>query len=163
MRLSRRLIIAVILSLIVVVIVTALFVPQETSPGYAAALAFVNGAGKGDDTAATAQLSDELHTYVTANCPDASVSACIDAYTPPEWGNFLNAVFRRAQPDGSSALDVLLIATYEKEAGFSGICIYNRVEQMADASWKVTRWSGWIPCGSGLADLMNVAAPNTAP
>lgn len=166
MVLSRKWALSGVMTLVLVVMVTAFFIPRATSPAYAAALTFVHAAGTGDDSTALLQLSDELRVYVNDHCPDGSVSACVDGYTPPEWGPFLNAVFRRAQPDGSHAWDVQLLATYEKGIGFSGVCIYNRVERQPDNTWKVTRWSGWISCSrpdSGLSRLLGVDAPNKAP
>jgi len=155
-----------IIALVIVIVVTALLVPQGTNPAYAAAIHFVNAAGRGDDALAASQLSAELRAYVHENCPEGRVAACIESYTPPAWGNFLNAVFRRAQPDGPDAWDILLLATYEEEQGFSGVCIYNRAERGADG-WRITRWSGWVSCAlpdAGLSSLaQNDAAPNQAP
>jgi hypothetical protein len=155
----------VVITLVLVVIITAALIPQAAHPAYDAAVTFANAAGKGDDTAAAALLNANLTEYAAAQCPQGSVSACIASYTPPEWGKFLNAVFRRAQPDGRDAWDVQLIATYEKAEGFSGVCIYTRVEQVGEI-WQIAGWSGWIHCGdasSGLANLMRDDAPNRAP
>lgn len=149
-----------------IVVITALLVPGRLNPAYAAAETFVKAAGTGDDTLAMEQLSDALKTYVRANCPQASVSACIEAYTPPDWGDFLNALFRRSQPDGAAAWDIQYLATYAENQGFSGVCIYVRVEEVSDAVWQVVRWSGWISCdepNAGLSALMGADAPNTAP
>lgn len=160
------LIVGAVIIIAVVVVLTALLVPQQLSPAYAAAVDFVNAAGNGEDETALALLSDELQAHVADNCPDG-LSACIDAYTPPEWGGFLNAVFRRAQPDGPDAFDILLLATYEEGQGFSGVCIYNRAERAADETWQIVRWSGWVSCDLPNAGLSALAsdpdAPNRAP
>ena len=155
----------ILVTLVLVIIVTATLVPQTTNPAYDAAITFVNAAGKGDEAVASALLSESLTAYVDGNCPAGSVAACIASYTPPEWGSFLNAVFRRSQPDGRDAWDIQLIATYEKAEGFSGVCIYNRVERVSE-TWQIVRWSGWIHCGdaeSGLTNLMRDDAPHRAP
>jgi hypothetical protein len=165
-------VVGVTMALVVVVVTTALLVPQQTNPAFATAIDFSNAASRGDDEAARALLNDDLQQYVAQNCPDGSVAACIDAYIPPEWGGFLNAVFRRAQPDGQNAWDVQLVATYAEGQGFSGICIYNRVERIPDETdapdnWQVVRWAGWVSCdlpNSGLSSLAGDAdAPNAAP
>lgn len=148
-----------------VVVITAALIPQQTNPAYAVGVRFVNAASKGDDAAAMAELSPDLQAYVTANCPNGSVSACISAYAPAEWGPFLSAVYRRAQPDGTNAWNVQYISTYEKDKGASGVCIYTRIEKAGD-TWQVTRWSGWVWCGdprSGLSDLMQTDAINHVP
>lgn len=138
--------------------------PEAANPAYDAAVRFANAAGQGDDATASALLSEELQSYVSANCPDGSVSACIDGYTPEAWGELISAVFRRAAPDGA-AWDVNLIATYEFEEGFSGVCIYLRIEQNEANQWRVTRWAGWVHCGEASSRDMadNPAAPNHAP
>lgn len=156
----------VTLALVIVVVLTATLTP-EIHPAYATAVRFVNAASGGDDDTAQTLLSAELQAYVAANCPDESVSACVDAYAADEWGPFLNAVFRRAQPDGR-AFDVMLLATYAEGEGFSGICIYNRVEPLDDdpSEWRVTAWSGWVECdlpNAGLSDLKEPDAPNYRP
>ena len=154
------------IGVLIVVVVTLLLTPQETNPAYAAAITFVNTSGQGEDSEAMAQLSPALQAYVSENCEDGSVSACIATYTPPDWGEFLNAVFRRAQPDGRDAWDILLLATYAENQGFSGVCIYNRAERVADDTWQITRWSGWISCdlpNSGLSSLLQPGSPNEAP
>lgn len=154
----------IIVAVVLVIIVTALLVPQGTNPAYAAAIEFTNAASSGDDETAAPYLSDELTAYVSELC-DGSVSACIEAYIPPEWGGFTNAVFRRAIPDGQDAWDIQLVATYEEGQGFSGICIYNRAERIEN-EWKITVWSGWISCddpNSGLSGLMEDTAQNRVP
>ena len=167
-KLNPVVVVGVLLALVAVVIITALLVPQETNPAFASAIEFVNAAGKGDDETAMSHLSTALQSYVADTCPDGSVSACVDAYTPPEWGDFLNAVYRRAQPDGPNAWDVQLIATWEEGQGFSGICIYNRVERPDEQSdvWEIVRWSGFVSCdlpNAGLSGLAQDDAPNRAP
>lgn len=153
----------IVLAVGVVVVITLALVPQETNPAFAAALQFAEAAGKGDDETAFARLSPALQDYVQANCP-AGVAACIQGYIPPEWGKFLSVVFRRAAPDGD-AWNVELIATYEKDKGFSGVCIYQRMEQDSAGEWHITRWAGYISCGEPDSRNMaaNPAAPNTAP
>jgi hypothetical protein len=154
-------------ALAVVVVVTALLVPDNV-PAYEAAVAFANAAGKGDDSTAMSLLSEELQAWVRANCPGGSVSACVDDYTPPDWGGMLSTVFRRAQPvPGADGFDVQLVATYEDNQGFSGVCIYTQVMRQPDGAWLVTRWSGWFSCddpNSGLSALISSPnVPNRAP
>jgi hypothetical protein len=166
-RLKPLYVVLALIALVLIVAVTALLVPSETNPAFATAVNFVNASGKGDDALAIQALAPVLQDYVMNNCPDDSVSACIDAYTPAEWGKFLSAVFRRAQPDGAQAWDIQLVATYELGQGFSGVCMYNRVEQLADNTWQITRWSGWMSCdeaNSGLTNLISdPTVPNRAP
>lgn len=159
-----------ILSLVIIVAIVALigatliFIPQD-NPAYTAAIEFVNAAAKGDDATAQQHLSAELKTYIAENCPDESVSACVTAYADPSWGDFSSAVFRRSVPDGATAWDVQLIATYAQGDGFSGVCIYNRVEKVGD-EWLILRWSGFVTCDrpdSGLQELAADSAPNRAP
>lgn len=152
--------------LALVVVLTALLIPEGTHPAYALAVDFVKAAGQGDDETALAALSDDLRSYVASECPEGSISACIAEYIPEDWGGFLNAVFRRAQPDGPRAWDILLLATYAENQGFSGVCIYNRAEQQEDGSWRIVRWSGWISCddpNAGLSALAQASAANRAP
>lgn len=148
----------------IVVVVTAALIPQETNPAFAAAVAFMNAAGKGDDETATPYLSDELQAYVAANCPNGSVSACVDAYTPPEWGDLISAVYRRATPDGD-AWNVDLISTYERDRGASGVCIFHRMETDDSGNWRVTEWAGFLWCGDPASRNMatNPDTPNRAP
>ncbi len=156
-----------ILTTVIVVIfaLTAAFTPENTHPAYAAAVSFVNAAGSGDDDMALSLLTPELQAFVAANCPSGSVATCVQGYTPAEWGAFRNAVFRRATPDGDTAYDVDLIATYEEDKGFSGVCIYNRVEQNAAGDWQVAAWAGFIHCGEEASRNMasNADAPNRVP
>lgn len=154
-----------ILIIAAMIALAVLLVPENTHPAYAAATDFMNAAGKGEEAAASALLSDELQSFVQTNCPQGQVSACLDAYTPPEWGDLLSAVYRRSIPDGR-AWDVLLVATYEEGKGFAGVCIYHRMEEVAPGDWRVAAWSGFIPCDdpdSGLQGLRREDAPNRAP
>ena len=167
MKLSRNHWLGIVAFIGVVVVTTALLVPQGTNPAYAVALDFVQAAGKGDDEAAMRALSPNLQAWVGDNCPEGSVSRCIRDYAPAEWGSFLNAVFRRAQPDGNRAWDIQFVASYAEGQGFSGVCIYARSEQKADESWHVVAWSGWVSCdapNSGLRSLISdPSVPNRAP
>lgn len=151
-------------ALVVIVIATAALIPQQTHPAFDAAVSFANAAARGDEATAAALVSDELRAYAAENCPDESVSACVLRIIPAEWGGFVSAVFRRAAPDGE-AWDVDLIATYERAAGGSGVCIYTRVEPAGDGSWQITRWAGWAWCGDPATRSMatNPDAPNRAP
>lgn len=151
--------------IVLIVLLTATFTPENTNPAFAAAVNFVEAAGNGHDQAAQALLTPALQLYVQDNCPDARVSACIQSYTPPEWGAFRSVVFRRATPHGSTAWDVDLIATYEEDKGFSGVCIYNRMELDDEGQWRVAGWAGWVHCGeNGARDMAtNAETPNRVP
>jgi hypothetical protein len=158
-------------ALIIIILLTAALTPQQTNPAYAAAVAFADAAGDGDDATAHALLGDELRAYVEANCPDGRVSACVESYIPDEWGAFQSVVFRRAAPDATriengapAAYDVDLIATYAEDRGFSGVCIYVRMEQ-TEAGWQVVRYAGFVSCGDAASRNManNPDAPNVAP
>lgn len=153
-----------LLVLVVVVVLTAALTPANTEPAFAAAITFTNAAATGDDDTAFALLDDTMQAYVLENCPDGSVSACVQSYTPPEWGGIISAVFRRAIPDAGS-WDVDLIATYEEETGFTGVCIYNRVEQDAAGDWRVAGWAGFIHCADAASRNMatNPDTPFRAP
>lgn len=156
--------IGIVVIVIGVIIATATLIPQQ-NPAYDIGIQFVNAASKGDDATALSALSPELQAYVGTNCPDGSVSACIRAYAPPEWGNFLSAVYRRSIPEGADILHVQYISTYEKDKGASGVCIYTRMERTGE-TWQVASWSGWVWCGderSGLTSLMQADAINHAP
>lgn len=156
-----------VLSVGAIIILSAILIP-ENKAAFDVAVRFMNLAGTGQDEAAMAYLSEELQTYVRENCPRGSVSACIYAYTPAEWGRLLRdgaAVYRRSIRDGD-AWDVQLIATYERDKGFAGVCIYHRVEQVAPDDWRVTAWSGFVACddpNSGLPNLRSENAVNRAP
>lgn len=154
-----------VIAIVAILLLTESFTPENTDPAYAAAVNFVKAAGTGDDTTALSLLSPELQAYVQEQCPEGSISACVREYTPAEWGAFLNVVFRRAAPDGPSARNVELIATYEEDKGFSGVCIYNRVEQDAAGAWRVTEWAGFVHCGEDAARDMatNPDTPNRVP
>lgn len=150
-------------ALLLLIALTAILVPENVNPAYATAVGFVQAAATGEDAAAMAHLSDELRAYVAEQCPDGSVSACVQGYTPPEWGGLLSAVFRRAAPDGP-AWNVDVIATYAQGVGFSGVCAFVRVEPV-DEAWQVTRWAGFVHCGDPNSRNMaaNPDAPNSAP
>jgi hypothetical protein len=146
-------------------------------PAFAVAVDFLNAAGRDalDDDGRPLEtwLDDALIAHIAATCPDGDAAACIRATTPPEWGGMLSTVFRRAEPDGAAAWDVLGIATYAADQGFSGVCIYARVQRAGVAQpddpyagWRVARWSGFISCdepNAGLSDLAAADAPNRAP
>jgi hypothetical protein len=153
----------IIVSIAIVVVITLALTPQETNPAFAAATDFMNAAGKGDD-AALGLLSGEMQTYVQANCPNSSVSACIISYTPAEWGKLNSAVFRRAAPDGSN-WNVELIATYERDTGASGVCSHYRMQQDETGQWRVYGWAGFLWCGDPRSRNMatNPDTPNRAP
>lgn len=148
----------------ILIFMTLLLTPQS-NPAFDAAVEFIRAAGRGDDAKAMSLLSDDLRFFVAETCPGGRVSTCVDAYLPAEWGSFSSAVFRRALPDGPAAWDVLVIATTTEGQGFSGVCIYTRVENGTDG-WKVTRWSGFISCdeaNAGLDSLRGDDAPNRRP
>jgi hypothetical protein len=153
----------IIVSVTVVVLVT-LFTSAETNPAFNAAVTFMNAAGAGDDAAAFPLLSDQMQQYVTANCPDGSVSNCIRSYIPPEWGQLVSAVFRRAAPDGD-AWDVELIAHYQLDTGASGVCSYYRMQPDESGQWRVHGWAGFLWCGDARSRNMatNPETPNRAP
>lgn len=157
-------ILGIITALIVIVVVTLALTPDQTSPAFAAAVSFMEAAGKGDDAAAYALLDAPLQAYVDANCPDGSVSACIAGYTPAEWGPLVSAVFRRAAPEGPE-WNVDLIAMYAEDKGFSGVCIYHRMVQDEAGQWRVARWAGFLPCDDAASRNMatNPDTPNRAP
>jgi hypothetical protein len=151
--------------LIVILLLTLVFGPENTNPAFATAVRFVQSAAAGDDASALALLGAELQSYVAENCPDASIAACVRDYTPPDWGELMDVSFRRAAPDGSTAWDVDLIATYAAGTGASGVCIYNRVEQTAAGDWQVVGWAGWLHCGDSASRHMatNPDTPNRVP
>jgi hypothetical protein len=101
---------------------------------------------------------------VSTHCPDGSVSACISGYTPAEWGAFQSVVFRRAGPDGEH-WNVQLIATYQYAEGFSGVCIFVRMEALPHDAWQVAGWAGYVSCGDPTSRDMaiNPDTPNRAP
>jgi hypothetical protein len=162
----KRLPVLIVLSLLAVVIVivllTAALTPENSNPAFAVAVQFVQAAGTGDDATALALLAPAMQAYITDNCPDGQVSACIQPYTPPEWGSFQSVVFRRATPEGAHIWHVDLIATYAEDKGFSGVCIYNRVERNDSGDWLVAEWAGFIHCGEAASRNMatNPDTPN---
>lgn len=161
MKTNRILLIAAVISVIVVIIITMMLVPQATNPAYDTALVFIHAASTGDDATAFPLLNQEMQAWVSTNCPDGSVSACVRGYELPEWQGFRSAVFRRAAPDGA-AWDVTLIASYNVDPG--GVCIYHRMEQEAGA-WRVAGWAGFIKCAQAESTDManNPLTPNRAP
>lgn len=176
MRIRIVLIGAGVLLVIAAAVLIALTSVVGLDPAFAVAVDFVEGAGEAAGASADARLMpmlrDTLQDYVENTCPGSSVEACVESYTPPEWGDMLSAVFRRAEPDGDDAWDVLVIATYEEAQGFSGVCIYARVERLASSNgdaysgWRVARWAGFISCdepNAGLSALASDDAPNRAP
>jgi hypothetical protein len=138
-------VVVILVVIVAIVVATLFFTPAETNPAFAAAIAFVDAAARGDDATAESYLSEELRAWVAANCPDGSVSACIASYIPPEWGAYQSMVFRRSAPDGDG-YNVDLIGTWELDRGFSGVCVYTNMQQEDDA-WKVQRWAGFVWCG----------------
>jgi hypothetical protein len=156
--------ITIVIAFLLVVILTLALIPQQTNPAFAAATQFIEAAGKGQDAAAFALLSPAMQAYVKANCPDGSVSGCLKAYTPPEWGAFQSGVFRRADPDGKY-WNVDIIATYAQDKGASGVCIYQRMQQDEAGQWRVYGWAGFIACGDPRSRTMaaNSDTPNRAP
>lgn len=163
---QRTLIMIVLITVTLVIAIlaaTLALTPDQTDPAFDAAIRFNQALGSGDDENALALMGDELRAYVEANCPDGSPSACVDAYTPEEWGDMLSVVYRRSAPD-NGAHDVDLIATYEEGTGFSGVCIYNRVEPIGEG-WQITAWAGYVHCGDAASRNMesNPDAPNRAP
>jgi hypothetical protein len=167
-KLNPVMIVVGLLALVAVIVVTAVLVPQQLHPAYASAIDFVQAAASGDDAEAESHISQALADYVVENCPDGSISACVDAYTPDDWGGFLNVVYRRAQPDGPDAWDILLLGTWEENQGFSGVCIYTRAERAEPntENWEIVGWSGFVSCSqpnAGLSQLAQDDAPNRAP
>jgi hypothetical protein len=150
-------------SLALVVFLTAALTPDQTHPAFATAVAFAEAAARGNEDAAAALMTPELAAWVAQNCPEGRVSACVQASTPPEWGDLISAVFRRAAPDGPN-WDVDLIATYQFEQGFSGVCIYTQLVPDGEA-WKVAAYAGFVWCGDPATRNMaaNADAPNRAP
>ena len=165
---QRAIILLVVITLVVVagiIGMTLVLTPEETNPAVDVAVEFANAAGQGDDDVAFALLGEDLQAYVLENCPDASVSACIDDYTPPEWGDMISSVYRRNRPVGRD-WEILLISTYEEDQGFAGVCIFTYVEEVTEDDWRVTSWSGFVSCdgsNSGIGGLSQPDAPNRAP
>ncbi len=155
--------IAIIVVVLLVVVATQL-TPQASNPAFTAAVNFVTAAEKGDDTTALALLDEPMRAYVAAHCPDGSPAACLDSFTPPEWGKMISAVFRRAAPVGS-AWDVEVIANYEQDRGASGVCSLIHVKPDAAGAWQVAGWAGFVHCGGPESRDMatNPDTPNRAP
>ncbi len=161
--------VGLIATLVALIALTAVLTPGALNPAFDTALKFTDAVLEtGDDAAATALLGPDLAAWAGSNCPDG-VSACINAYIPAEWGDFVDSVYRRSIPDGPDAWDVQVIATFDEKltAGFSGVCIYLRAEDLGDDAWYITRWAGWSSCdesNAGLEELRTRAdAPNRAP
>jgi hypothetical protein len=149
---------------VIIIILISLSLTPQTSPAFDVAVRFANAAASGDDDTAFAALSPEVQEYVRANCPEGSVSACVQSYIPPEWGDFQSALFRRAAPIGQN-WDVQVIATYQFAEGGSGVCSYLRMESSADGQWQVAEWAGFISCGDPASRDMatNPDTPNRVP
>jgi len=148
--------IVVVAAVAVAVVIAALLTPQASNPAFTTAVAFVQAAGQGVDSAALTLLDDAMHAYVAARCADGSPSACIQSYTLPEWGSLVSAIFRRAAPDGQN-WDVEVIAIYQHGEGASGVCSLIHVAPEPNG-WRVAGWAGFVHCGA--ADL---ASANRAP
>lgn len=166
---SRSFIVILLISVVVIVAILAaalVLVPTQTSPAFQTALDFVNAAVQGVDANALAKVSDPIRAYAAENCPDGSISACVDAYTPEDWGAMKTVVYRRSAPVGDE-WDVDLIAHYESGTGSSGVCIYARVAPLDESgeNWQVTRYAGFVHCGDPASRDMaaNPDAPNTVP
>lgn len=149
---------------VIVIAMTALLTPTQTSPAAESALTFVQAVSGGDDATAMPLLSDNATAYVAENCPGGSVSACVNAIIPEEWGNYISTVFRRAAPDGDH-WNIDLISTYEHDLGGSGVCIYVRAEQDESGNFKVAQYAGFVNCGDPSTRNMatNADAPNRVP
>lgn len=160
--------VALAAAIVVLVALTTVLVPATLNPAYAVALDFTDAVLETKDAAAAnAMLSPGLAAWAAANCPDG-VPACIDAYIPDAWGDFVDAVYRRSIPDGPDAWDVQVIATFDEALteGFSGVCIYLRAERADADRWQIARWSGWVSCAEedGLENLRSSPdAPHRAP
>ena len=146
-----------------VVVIGSRLTPQASNPAFTTAVDFVNAAGQGDDTQALPLLDQTMRAYVAAHCPKASPAACVQSYTPPEWGKLVSAVFRRAAPSGQ-AWDVEIIANYQTGTGASGVCSLIHVAPEA-GNWLVAGWAGFVHCGDPDSRDMatNPDTPNRAP
>ncbi len=166
MNLNRliMLIVGLVIAVIFIVITTLAFTPEQTHPAFEAAVRFSNAAAKGDEATAFALLNSIVQDWVRTNCPGSQVSACIQGYTPPEWGGLVSAVYRRAAPDGA-AWQVEIIATYEQDKGVSGVCSSLRMEADGSGAWRVAEWAGYIWCGDAASRNMatNPDTPNRVP
>lgn len=153
--------------LIGLIALTAVLTPEGAAPAFAVASGFIKATDRGDDEAALALVSPEISAWIDQNCPDG-VSACIAGFTPVEWGGVVDSVYRRSIRDGATAWDVQLITTHEKGQGFSGVCIYVRVEKPAGVpdireNWQVTRFGGWVSCDEPVAGLEQMRSASNAP
>jgi len=108
-----------------IVVLTGVFTP-ESNPAFDTAVRFAQAVGRRDDQTALSLLSEDMQEYVRDNCPSERMSACVKGYIPDDWGRFLSVVYRRSRLVGK-AWDVLLIASYEKGQGFSGVCMDGQV------------------------------------
>ncbi len=172
---KSRAVIAIVVAIALLVagllLISLALTPSQSNPAYAVAEDFTNLAAKGQNDAALALVSESLRAYAQDHCPEGRIVACVQGYVPPEWGGIISAVYRRSVPEGN-VQHVQLIATYQEGKGFSGVCIYNRVERVADAAndpydgWRVTAYAGFVPCDapdSDLDALRRPGAPNAAP
>ncbi|MDX2161522.1 MAG: hypothetical protein SF162_09375 [bacterium] len=168
MRSRRTLIVIGVIVLIgvvaAIIAATAAFTPAATEPAFQVALQFAEAIGRQDNLAAQRTLHPTTREWVIYNCPNGQIATCLNTLIPDEWGAFQSVVFRRATPDNTS-WDVDLIATYAEGVGFSGVCIYVRMERLTDGQWVVAGWAGWIHCGDERSRNMarNLDAPNRAP
>ena len=153
----------IIAGLVGVAVIGSSLTPQDTNPAYTTAVNFVNDAGHGDDPDALALLDSTMKAYVAAHCPNGSPSACVQSYTPAEWGKLDDAEFRRAAPSGQ-AWDVEIIAKYDQGIGASGVCSLIHVVPNG-ANWLVAGWAGFVHCGDpGSRDMAtNPDTPNRVP
>jgi hypothetical protein len=107
-----------------------------------------------------------MQAWAVAHCPAGRVVACVKDYTPVEWGLWASAEFRRSARVGP-AWDIDLIGYFDQPGtqGFSGVCVYVRVEEAAPGDWRIAGWAGWAWCGDPATRNMarNPDAPNRAP
>ncbi|MDZ4763383.1 MAG: hypothetical protein SGI73_02450 [Chloroflexota bacterium] len=172
MKRTILILVGMLAALAVVIIVTLALTPGTTEPAFAVAEEFVRAAGRGDDAAASAFLTDELRAAVAARCLDGSIAACVRGYTPPEWGALYSIGVRRtALNRDTGAWDVDLFGIYERERGNTGVCVYARVVPVAGGDttttdgWRIAAWAGFAWCGDAATRDMadNPAAPNRMP
>ena len=92
--------VGLIATLVALIALTAVLTPGALNPAFDTALKFTDAVLEtGDDAAATALLGPDLAAWAGSNCPDG-VSACIKAYIPAEWGDFVDSGYRRSIPAG---------------------------------------------------------------
>lgn len=172
MKTRSILLVLLIIGIVAIALIAAsLFLtPTNTNPAFDAALQAVEAAARGDDATALAHVGPALREYAAANCPDGSLSACVDAFTPPEWGDLQRAVYRRAAPDSAlaTAWDIDIISYYSTDTGASGVCIYARSEWFGEGEegqWLVTALAGFVHCADPESRNMgrNPSAPNRIP